>query len=214
MQEQNVFFATNNYQNLKDEEIISEIKAGDEKALTYLLNKYKELVNIKVGKYFLIGAEKEDIVQEGMIGLYKAIKNFDKSKQNTFKTFANMCIERQLITAIKTSNRQKHMPLNSYLSLNTAAYDNNEENSVELIDTFNSNSVEDPLETVMKKEYYKQVQDGIERSLSKFEKQVLDRFINGESYNVIAQKLKAPVKSVDNAIQRIRKKAIKNMFEN
>lgn len=214
MQEQNVFFATNNYQNLKDEEIISEIKAGDEKALTYLLNKYKELVNIKVGRYFLIGAEKEDIVQEGMIGLYKAIKNFDKSKQNTFKTFANMCIERQLITAIKTSNRQKHMPLNSYLSLNTAAYDNNEENSVELIDTFNNNSVEDPLETVMKKEYYKQVQDGIEKSLSKFEKQVLDRFINGESYNVIAQKLNAPVKSVDNAIQRIRKKAIKNMFEN
>ena len=214
MQEQNVFFATNNYQNLKDEDIISKIKAGDEKALTYLLNKYKELVNIKVGKYFLIGAEKEDIVQEGMIGLYKAIKNFDKSKQNTFKTFANMCIERQLITAIKTSNRQKHMPLNSYLSLNIAAYDNNEENSVELIDTFNSNSVEDPLETVMRKEYYKQVQDGIEKSLSKFEKQVLDRFINGESYNVIAQKLKAPVKSVDNAIQRIRKKAIKNMFEN
>ena len=213
MQEQNVFFATNNYQNLKDEEIISEIKAGDEKALTYLLNKYKELVNIKVGRYFLVGAEKEDIVQEGMIGLYKAIKNFDKSKQNTFKTFANMCIERQLITAIKTSNRQKHMPLNSYLSLNTAAYDNNEESSVELIDTFNNNSVEDPLETVMKKEYYKQVQDGIEKSLSKFEKQVLDRFINGESYNVIAQKLNAPVKSVDNAIQRIRKKAIKNMFE-
>ena len=214
MQEQNVFFATNNYQNLKDEEIISEIKAGDEKALTYLLNKYKELVNIKVGRYFLVGAEKEDIVQEGMIGLYKAIKNFDKSKQNTFKTFANMCIERQLITAIKTSNRQKHMPLNSYLSLNTAAYDNNEESSVELIDTFNNNSVEDPLETVMKKEYYKQVQDGIEKSLSKFEKQVLDRFINGECYNVIAQKLNAPVKSVDNAIQRIRKKAIKNMFEN
>ena len=214
MQEQNVFFATNNYQNLKDEEIISEIKAGDEKALTYLLNKYKELVNIKVGRYFLVGAEKEDIVQEGMIGLYKAIKNFDKSKQNTFKTFANMCIERQLITAIKTSNRQKHMPLNSYLSLNTAAYDNNEESSVELIDTFNNNSVKDPLETVMKKEYYKQVQDGIEKSLSKFEKQVLDRFINGESYNVIAQKLNAPVKSVDNAIQRIRKKAIKNMFEN
>ena len=213
MQEQNVFFATNKYQNQTDEEIIAEIKAGDEKALTYLLNKYKELVNIKVGRYFLIGAEKEDIVQEGMIGLYKAIKNFDKSKQNTFKTFANMCIERQLITAIKTSNRQKHMPLNSYLSLNTAAYDNNEENSVELIDTFNNNSVEDPLETVMKKEYYKQVQDGIEKSLSKFEKQVLDRFINGESYNVIAQKLNAPVKSVDNAIQRIRKKAIKNIFD-
>ena len=208
----NVFFATNNYQNLTDEEIITQIKNGDEKALTYLLDKYKELVNMKVGKYFLIGAEKEDIVQEGMIGLYKAIKNFDKHKRNTFKTFANMCIERQLITAIKTSNRQKHMPLNSYLSLNTAAYDNDDENSVELIDTFNSDTTEDPLETIMKKEYYEQIQNSIEKSLSKFEKQVLDRFIKGESYNVIAQRLNSPIKSVDNAIQRIRKKAIKNLF--
>lgn len=206
MQEQNVFFATNKYQNQTDEEIIAEIKAGDEKALTYLLNKYKELVNIKVGKYFLIGAEKEDIIQEGMIGLYKAIKNYNKDKNNSFKSFANICIERQLITAIKTSNRQKHMPLNSYLSLNTAAYDNNEEDSVELIDTFDSNTVEDPLETVIKKEYYEQLQNNIEKTLSNFEKQVLDRFMKGESYNIIAQKLDSPIKSVDNAIQRIRKK--------
>ena len=209
----NVFFTTDNYQKLTDEEIIAQIKNGDEKALTYLLDKYKELVNIKVGKYFLIGAEREDIIQEGMIGLYKAIKSFDKQKQNTFKTFANMCIERQLITAIKTSNRQKHMPLNSYLSLNTAAYDNDDENSVELIDTFNNDTTEDPLETIMKKEYYEQIQNNIEKSLSKFEKQVLDRFIKGESYNVIAKRLNSPVKSVDNAIQRIRKKAIKNMFK-
>ena len=151
-------------------------------------------------------------MQEGMIGLFKAIKSFDKEKQNSFKSFANMCIERQLITAIKTSNRQKHMPLNSYLSLNTAAYDNNEEDSVELIDTFNSNTIEDPLETVMKKEYYEQMQNNIEKNLSKFEKQVLERFIKGESYTVIAKRLDSPVKSVDNAIQRIRKKAIKNMF--
>ena len=212
MQEQNVFFATNKYQNQTDEEIIAEIKTGDEKALTYLLDKYKELVNIKVGKYFLIGAEKEDIIQEGMIGLYKAIKSFNKDKQNSFKSFANICIERQLITAIKTSNRQKHMPLNSYLSLNTAAYDNNEEDSVELIDTFDSNTIEDPLETIMKKEYYEQLQNNIEKTLSHFEKQVLNRFIKGESYNIIAQKLDSPVKSVDNAIQRIRKKAIKNLF--
>ena len=208
----NVFFATENYQKLTDEEIILQIKNGDEKALTFLLDKYKDLVNMKVGKYFLIGAEKEDIVQEGMIGLYKAIKNFDKSKQNTFKTFANMCIERQLITAIKTSNRQKHMPLNSYLSLNTSAYDNDDENSVELMDTFNNDSVEDPLETIMKKEYYEQVQKSMDESLSKFEKQVLDRFIKGESYVKIAEKLDSPVKSVDNAIQRIRKKAMKNML--
>ena len=213
MQNESVFFSTNKYSNLTDEQIVTEIKQGDEYALSYLLEKYKELVNMKVGKYFMVGAEKEDIMQEGMIGLYKAIKNFDTEKQNSFKTFANLCIERQLITAIKTSNRQKHMPLNSYLSLNMAAYDNNEDDSVELMDTFNNDSVEDPLETIMKKEYYKQIQNSIEKSLSKFEKQVLDRFIKGESYNVIAQRLNSPIKSVDNAIQRIRKKAIKNLFK-
>ncbi len=209
---QNVFYTKDQFKNQTDEEIISQIKQGDEKALSYLLEKYKELVNIKVSKYFIIGAEKEDIVQEGMIGLFKAIKSYNKEKQNSFRSFANICIERQLITAIKSSNRQKHMPLNSYLSLNTAAYDNNEDDSVELIDTFDSNTIEDPLETIMKKEYYEQVQNNIEKSLSKFERQVLDRFIKGESYNIIAKRLDSPVKSVDNAIQRIRKKAIKNMF--
>ena len=213
MQEQNVFFTTNKYQNSTDEEIVAQIKSGDEKALSYILDKYKELVNMKVGKYFLIGAEREDIVQEGMIGLYKAIKNFVPDKQNSFKSFANICIERQLITAIKTSKRQKHLPLNSYLSLNISAYDNNEEDGAELIDTFDGNTAEDPLETVMKKEYYEQMQNNIEKSLSKFEKQVLERFIKGESYSVIAKKLDSPIKSVDNAIQRIRKKAIKNMLD-
>lgn len=214
MQNENVFFTTDKYSKLTDEQIISQIKQGNEEALSYLLEKYKKLVNTKVGKYFMVGAEKEDIVQEGMIGLFKAIKDFKPDKQNSFKSFANICIERQLITAIKSSNRQKHMPLNSYLSLNTAAYDNNEEDSVELIDTFNSKTVEDPLETIMKEEYYNEVENAVTKNLSKFEKQVLDRFLKGESYIKIAEKLDSPVKSVDNAIQRIRKKAIKNMFEN
>ncbi len=212
MQKENVFYTTEPYEKLTDEQIISRIKEGDDKALSYLLKKYENLVHIKIGKYFIIGAEKEDIMQEGMIGLFKAIKSFNSTKQNTFKSFANICIERQLITAIKSSNRQKHMPLNSYLSLNTAAYDNNEEDSVELIDTFNSKTIEDPLETIMKKEYYEEVEHAVNKSLSKFEKQVLDRFIKGESYMTIAEQLDSPVKSVDNAIQRIRKKAIKNLF--
>lgn len=214
MQNENVFFTTDKYAKLTDEQIISQINENDKEALAYLLDKYKNLVNIKVSKYFMIGAEKEDILQEGMIGLFKAIKDFKPEKQNSFKSFANICIERQLITAVKSSNRQKHMPLNSYLSLNVAAYDNNDEDSVELIDTFNSKTVEDPLETVMKKEYYNQVENAVNKNLSKFEKQVLDRFLKGESYITIAQKLDSPVKSVDNAIQRIRKKAIKNMFKN
>ena len=211
MRNEDIFYQAEQYNNLKDEQIISQIKQGDEKALAYILEKYKDLVNMKVGKYFIIGAEREDIVQEGMIGLFKAIKCFNPEKQNTFKSFANICIERQLITAIKSSNRQKHMPLNSYLSLNTAAYDNNEDDSAELIDTFNSKTVEDPLETIMKKEYYTEVENNVNKHLSKFEKQVLDRFVKGESYITIAQKLDSPVKSVDNAIQRIRKKAIKNI---
>lgn len=214
MHKENVFFTTDKYVNLKDEEIISQIRSGDKDALSYLLEKYKNLVNIKVSKYFMIGAEKEDILQEGMIGLFKAIQSFNEQKQNSFKSFANICIERQLITAIKSSNRQKHMPLNTYLSLNTAAYDNNEDDSVELIDTFNNKTAEDPLETIMKKEYYSEVEEAINKNLSKFEKQVLDRYLKGESYVTIAKRLDSPVKSVDNAIQRIRKKASKNMMEN
>ncbi|MBQ2938623.1 MAG: RNA polymerase sporulation sigma factor SigH [Clostridia bacterium] len=211
MQNDNIYYTTEKYSNLTDEQVISHIKEGDEQALSFLLEKYKDLVNSKVGKYFIIGAEREDIIQEGMIGLYKAIKNFDSCKQNTFKTFANICIERQLITAIKSSNRQKHIPLNSYLSLNTSAYDNDED-SAELIETFNSGTIEDPLETIMKKEHFEEIQNAMHKSLSKFEERVLERYMQGESYEIIAKKLETPIKSVDNAIQRIRKKAIKNLF--
>lgn len=211
MQNNNIYYTTEKYGNLTDEQIISHIKEGDEQALSFLLEKYKDLVNSKVGKYFIIGAEREDIIQEGMIGLYKAIKNFDSCKQNTFKTFANICVERQLITAIKSSNRQKHIPLNSYLSLNTSAYDNDEDGA-EMIETFDSKTIEDPLDTIMKKEYFEEIQNTMHKSLSKFEEKVLERYMQGESYEVIAKKLETPIKSVDNAIQRIRKKAIKNIF--
>ena len=211
MQNSNIYYTTEKYANLTDEQIISQIKEGDEQALSFLLDKYKDLVNSKVGKYFIIGAEREDIIQEGMIGLYKAIRGFDHCKQNTFKTFANLCIERQLITAIKSSNRQKHMPLNSYLSLNTSDYDNDEDGT-ELIETFEVDTIEDTLETIMKKESFDEIQKTMHKSLSKFEEQVLDRYIQGESYEIIAKRLDTPVKSVDNAIQRIRKKAIKNLF--
>ncbi len=199
-----------NDKSTNDEELLLKIKNGDEKALEELINNYKEIVNMKIGKYFIVGAEKEDIFQEGMIGLYKAIKSYDPNKQNSFKTFANLCIERQLITAIKTSNRQKHLPLNSYLSLNNNAYD--DENNVSLIDIFNSKTIEDPLDTITKKEYYKLVEDKIEATLSDFEKEVLNSYAKGESYVKIAEKLNAPVKSIDNAIQRIRKKAAKNIL--
>lgn len=207
---QNLYFPKEKFDNLDDIELIKMTKSGDKKALNYLLNKYTEVVNMKVGKYFIVGAEKEDIMQEGLIGLFKAIKCFDPEKQSSFKTFANLCIERQLQTAIKSSTRQKHMPLNSYLSLNVSAYDENDDTS--LLDIFDANIVEDPLDMITKKEYYNFIEDRIDETLSDFEKQVLKRYTEGESYVEIAQKLDAPVKSVDNAIQRIRKKTMKNIL--
>ena len=201
---------TENYSNIKDEDLIRKIKSGDNNALDYLLKKYQEVVNMKVSRYLIIGAEKEDIIQEGLIGLYKAIKSFDPEKQNSFKSFANLCIERQLITAIKSSNRHKHMPLNSYLSLHMSAYDDYDDDT-SIYDIFDANIIEDPLDTITKKEYYKSVENIIEKSLSTFEKNVLNELVNGSSYTAIAQKLDSPVKSVDNAIQRIRKKTMKNL---
>ena len=198
------------YTKENDEDLIKRIKSGDNEALNFIIDKYKEMVNIKVTRYFIIGAEKEDIVQEGLIGLYKAVKSFDPEKQNSFKSFANLCIERQLITAIKSSNRQKHMPLNSYLSLNMSAYDDTDDDT-SIYEIFDANVVEDPLDTITKKEYYQNVESIIEKSLSPFERQVLGELVIGSSYTVIAEKLNSPVKSIDNAIQRIRKKTIKNI---
>ena len=212
MKKSNLYFSvTDNYKNMSDEDLITVIKSGDKFALEFLIEKYKELVNMKVSKFFMIGAEKEDIVQEGLIGLFKAVKNYNPEMQNSFKTFANLCIERQLITAIKSSNRQKHMPLNSYLSLNTTAYEDDDDTSV--LDVLNTHQMEDPLDTITKKEYYKTVEVAIDKSLSDFEKKVLNRYMQGESYVQIAEKLDAPVKSIDNAIQRIRKKAIRSIGE-
>ena len=212
MSKSKVFYSSNsNFNIMTDEDLIDLVRSGDKHALDFLINKYKELVNLKVNKYFIIGAEKEDIVQEGLIGVFKAIKSFNKNKQNSFKSFANMCIERQLITAIKSCNRQKPIPLNSYLSLNLSAYE--EDDNIEILDIFDSHLIEDPLDTITKKEYYKNVESAISQRLSTFEKQVLQRYIQGESYIEIAERLDTPVKSVDNAIQRIRKKTIKNIKE-
>ena len=197
---------------MSDDELLELINKKDTDALDFLICKYKDLVNSKVNKYFIIGAEKEDIVQEGLIGLYKAVKDYNPDKQNSFKSFANLCIERQLITAIKSSNRQKHMPLNSYLSLNMTAFENEDgNNDTQIVDVLENTVIEDPLDTITKKEYFLSVENVIDSSLSDFEKKVLNRYVQGESYVKIAERLDAPVKSVDNAIQRIRKKTAKNI---
>ena len=207
MQNSNIYYTTEKYANLTDEQIISQIKEGDEQALSFLLDKYKDLVNSKVGKYFIIGAEREDIIQEGMIGLYKAIRGFDHCKQNTFKTFANLCIERQLITAVKNSNRQKHIPLNSSISLNSAAYEDNDDmDKLEIVDL---KAEDDPSDIIANQEYSKTIERKIKENLSEYELSVLYEYEKGHSYADIAEKLKTKVKSVDTAIQRIKKKANK-----
>ncbi len=194
------------YSNMPENEIISLIQKGDDNALNYILEKYNNIVNIKASKFFAIGVEKDDIIQEGMIGLYKATKSYDTEKQNSFKNFANMCIERQLITLIKSANRQKNIPLNSAFSLNTPIYETEDSDVIEVLDV---NTMEDPLETITKREYFNLVEKMMDETLSDFEKRVLKYYKQGRSYVDIANAVEAKVKSVDTAIQRIRKKAFK-----
>lgn len=200
------FSLNTKYTQMSDEDLL-KIAKQDKHALETLLERYNNVVNMKANKFFMIGAEREDMIQEGMIGLYKAIKSFNIEKENSFKTFANMCIERQLITAVKNSNRQKHIPLNSSLSLNASAYDKDDD--VTVIDVLETNTVDDPSDIIAKKEYYGFIETKIEESLSNFERQVLEEYKQGKSYLAIANELDTKVKSVDTAIQRIRKKAIK-----
>ena len=209
MIDQNMFQLDEKYKNMSDELLIQEVKnLNNEHALDCLMDRYKDIVNIKANKFFMVGSERDDIVQEGYIGLYKAVKSYDGEKQNSFKTFATLCIERQLITAVKNSNRQKHIPLNSSVSLNAEIYDN--EGNATVMDVLDNNkNSEDPLEIITKKEYFNLVEKNIDESLSDFEKKVLKFYKNGESYADIAKKLDTKVKSVDTAIQRIRKKANK-----
>ena len=213
MANNDVFFSKGiDYIDMTDEELIKLERRHDEVATDVLIDRYKDIVNAKVSKYYITGAEKDDIIQEGLIGLFKAIKNFDISKQKSFKAFANLCVERQIITAIKGSNRQKHIPLNSYISLTDNNYENSEgDEENQLLEVISSDDTEDPLETVTKNEYYDSVKTTIDKSLSKFEKEVLNRYVEGESYNQIAKSLNSPVKSIDNAIQRIRRKTAKNI---
>jgi len=197
----------NEYTQMTDEKLIENIKQQDQKALDCLIDRYNDTVSMKANRFFMVGAEKEDMIQEGMIGLYKAVKSYDSEKQNSFKTFANMCIERQLITAVKNSNRQKHIPLNSSISLNAAAYDDNED--MDKMDVLDFKILNDPSDIIADREYFESMENKIKENLSDFELQVLREYEKGKSYAAIAEKLNAKIKSVDTAIQRIRKKANK-----
>lgn len=192
------------YSDLYDEEIVDLVRSGDSDALEFLINKYKNFVRAKARSYFLIGADREDIVQEGMIGLYKSIRDFRGDKLSSFKAFAELCITRQIITAIKTATRQKHIPLNSYVSLDKPIYD--EDSDRTLLDIICSTRVTDPEELLINREEYDDIEDKMSEILSDLEQQVLMLYLDGRSYQEIAVDLRRHVKSIDNALQRVKRK--------
>jgi RNA polymerase sporulation-specific sigma factor len=200
------------FENMTDEAIVLMAQRdGDGAALEYLLNKYKNFVRTKARSYFLIGADHEDIVQEGMIGLYKAIRDFREDRLSSFRAFAELCITRQIITAIKTATRQKHIPLNSYISLNRPIYE--EDSDRTLLDVITEDAPSNPEEMLIDREDLSVIEGRIGAMLSDLEKQVLIRYIEGKSYVEISEEMNRHVKSVDNALQRIKRKLQKFLDE-
>lgn len=193
-----------NFSDMNDEEVVQEAANGDHEALEYIIRKYKNFVKSKSRSYFLIGADREDIVQEGMIGLYKAVRDYNPNKLASFRAFAELCITRQIITAIKTATRQKHIPLNSYISLNKPIYD--EDSDRTLLDVLSSVKISDPEELVISREEFADIEIKMEEILSKLEWQVLMLYLSGKSYQEIAKDLQRHVKSIDNALQRVKRK--------
>jgi RNA polymerase sporulation-specific sigma factor len=193
------------FENMTDEDIVIDAKDNDNTvALEYLINKYRNFVRAKARSYFLIGADREDIIQEGMIGLYKAIRDFRNDKLSSFRAFAELCVTRQIITAIKTATRQKHIPLNSYVSLNKPIYD--EDSDRTLLDVLSGSKISDPEELVISREEFIDIEEKMGEILSDLEWKVLMSYLDGKSYQEIAVELDRHVKSIDNALQRVKRK--------
>jgi RNA polymerase sporulation-specific sigma factor len=192
------------YEEQSDEVLVDAVRNGDNEALEYLIHKYRNFVRAKARSYFLIGADREDIVQEGMIGLYKSIRDFREDKLTSFKAFAELCITRQIITAIKTATRQKHIPLNSYVSLDKPIYD--EDSDRTLLDVICAARVTDPEELVIHQEEFDDIEVTMSELLSDLERKVLMLYLDGRSYQEIAVDLERHVKSIDNALQRVKRK--------
>ena len=191
-------------QKRSDEELVKEAQLGSAESFELLLARYKPLVRAQASRYFLSGGDRDDLIQEGMIGLYKAIRDFRPDKLASFRAFAELCITRQIITAIKTATRQKHIPLNSYVSLNKPIYD--EESDRTLLDVISGSKVTDPEELVISREEFVDIESKMVEFLSELEWQVLMYYLEGKSYQEIADELDRHVKSIDNALQRVKRK--------
>ena len=198
---------TRDFDSMTDEQVVILAQETDSPALEYLLNKYKNFVRTKARSYFLIGADHEDIVQEGMIGLYKAIRDYKAERLSSFRAFAELCVTRQIITAIKTATRQKHIPLNSYISLNKPIYE--EDSDRTLLDVITEEGMSNPEEMIIDREDLSVIEGKIGQMLSDLEKEVLVRYMEGKSYVEIADEMHRHVKSIDNALQRIKRKLLK-----
>lgn len=192
------------YEQLEDEMIVELVHQGDSEALDYLIHKYKNFVRAKARSYFLVGADREDIVQEGMIGLYKAIRDFKEDKQSSFKAFAELCITRQMITAIKMATRQKHIPLNCYVSLDKPIYE--DDSARTLMDVLSGTKITNPEELIINREEFDHIEEKMTELLSDLERKVLLLYLEGRSYQEISEELNRHVKSIDNALQRVKRK--------
>ncbi|RYL89362.1 RNA polymerase sporulation sigma factor SigH [Sporolactobacillus sp. Y61] len=195
---------TATFRLLDDEHLLRIVQDGNKEALEYLIFKYKNFVRAKAKAYFLVGGEHEDIIQEGMIGLYKAIRDYRGDKPASFKAFAELCITRQMITAVKTATRMKHIPLNSYISLDKPIYD--EESERTLMDVVGEDDSSDPEMLFINREECDDIEEKLSHMLSELERKVLRQYLDGRTYQEISVNLKRHIKSVDNALQRVKRK--------
>lgn len=204
LREKGKIYGNLQFGNMDDEQLVEMVHKGDSEALDYLIHKYRQFVRAKARSYFLIGADREDIVQEGMIGLFKSIRDYKDDKSSSFKAFAELCITRQIITAIKTATRQKHIPLNSYVSLDKPVYD--EESDRTLMDMLTETKSLDPEELIINQEEFDHIEIKMAELLSDLEREVLALYLDGQSYQEISGELNRHVKSIDNALQRVKRK--------
>lgn len=199
------------YKQYSDEELIVRLRDGESSITEYLMNKYKNLVRSKAKSMYILGADGDDLIQEGMIGLFKALRDYDSGRDASFLTFADLCVSRQMYTAVQASRRQKHIPLNTYISLYGNVNTDREGEQEELVNVLTAHAGQSPEEVVIDRENVIQLEKAIERELSSFEKQVLDLYLTGMGYQQIAKVLGKDDKSTDNALQRIKSKLKKRL---